>query len=101
MKKIIISFCIAAIVAMAAVNVNIALNSEKTSGLSLAGLLSLAQQENPWGVGTESEEHKDFPNMREEPQNYTILCNGQTITPMACGSSGDGCTRISCLVVFD
>ncbi len=51
MKKIIIkSICLAMLAALAFVNVNIALNGEKASKLSLKRVLALADTENP-GVG--------------------------------------------------
>ena len=47
MKKVILGICGAAIIALAAVNVNLALNSGSNANLTLASMFSLAKGEEP------------------------------------------------------
>ena len=50
MKKVILGICSAAIIALAVVNVNLALNSGSNANLTLASMFSLANGEEPGSV---------------------------------------------------
>lgn len=51
MKKILLSVCAAAIVALAVINLNLVLNSEYDIDFTLASIVSLANGENPENEG--------------------------------------------------
>ena len=51
MKKIVLSICAAAIIGLAVINLNLALNSESNANLTLASIISLAKGEDPSGKG--------------------------------------------------
>jgi hypothetical protein len=92
MKKVV--YCVFAVVVIAAAGVNVKLgqSEEFQSTLTLKNINALAVPTEELVVT------RDYSHLYPVTANYTIRCNGQTITPVDCETSGCGCTRRSCLV---
>jgi hypothetical protein len=69
MKKIVLSIVGVAVIGIAAMNVNLALQGEKGTNLTLAGLFSMADNES----GTEDDE-KNFNAYVECNDDYSCSC---------------------------
>jgi hypothetical protein len=73
MKKLLLCVCVVAIVALAAMNLNFALNSESKIDLTLAGISSLAENENGWGDGT-CKQYVEFMWQNECGPTFAYKC---------------------------
>jgi hypothetical protein len=100
MKKIILSIGALALIALAAVNVSIALQSEKGAKLNLASQFSLADNENGGGTTGENGDNNcgklgTGSSVKKPKPGTGCYCGSQFIYPQSCVSSGNGCTPIS------